>query len=206
MFKKGLTLVFLIFSTSSVWAYHSLLTNGHFLESGEYRLLSEVQFLTTVDSGVNINFHGESYLTDDLNLKASLGFGTTQFNLSAYIKWVPIPDLDKQPAIGVLGGLAFGQFEDENDFSLKVSPFISKHFDLEIGELTPYLAVAFSVRNHNSTTSTPLQLVIGNELLSFDWSHIRFFAEAGFDLNESFSYFSLAASVDIDRISGFMFY
>lgn len=186
-------------------AYYSTLTTGDLLERGNYEMNVETQFITDDDSGVNLVGRFDSWLSEDSNLRAVLGFGTTDFQVGGFYKWVPYPDVEGQPAIGLMAGLLYASTEGLDDISVRVHPFVSKKFEIELGEITPYGALPFGIRSMDGETDVPVQAVIGAELKTVNLEKIRFMGEIGFDINEAFTYVSLAASLQWDEENGIQF-
>ncbi len=186
-------------------AYYSTLDNGNMLKPGHYRMLGEVQFVTEGDSGMNLSARLDGAINEEMGWRGQFGFGTTDFFGGGFVKWVPIPDIDRQPAVGLLGGVLYARHSRVDQLSLRVHPFISKAFVVEFGEFTPYAALPFGLRNTEDDTELTIQLALGSEFKPNAWKHIGLFAEIAFDVREAFPYFSLAASLEWDEENGIQF-
>lgn len=201
--QHALKLIFLmtLFSQSAS-AYYSVLETGQILEEGEYKAAVEMQAITDGPEGANFIGRFDTWLSEELNSQFLIGAGEVDFQLGGFVKWVPFPDIDQQPAIGIkLGGL-FARFGDQSELSLRLSPFASKKFDSEIGMLTPYAALPFGIRTIDGETDTPIQLAFGTEWKPLAFDHISFIAEAGFDIDDAFTYISLAAQLTWNDTDG----
>lgn len=187
-------------------AYYETLTTGNLLERGQYAATGSGQFITSGDDGFNVVGMLDSGLTADSNLRAVVGFGTTDFHLGGYYKWVPIPDVDNQPAVGIMGGVVYARHEQFDELSLRFHPLISKAFEVEVGDITPYASLPFSLRSVDGDFDVPLQAVVGAELKTFHYENIKFISEIGFDVSKSFTYFSIGMIVGIDQSGGVGFY
>jgi hypothetical protein len=104
---KALVLIAsLIFSPCIGFAYYTFQDTGDLLKPGTYAVGGELQFKTSDGSGTNIIGRAEGGWRDDLNWRGFAGLGKVDFQAGGLVKWVPIPDFGKQPAIGLsFGGL-----------------------------------------------------------------------------------------------------
>jgi hypothetical protein len=175
------------------FAYQSLISTGDMLSPGQYGASLETQFVTQNNSGANLVGRFDGAYSRDLNYRAELGFGSTDFHASGMVKWIPFPDVDKQPAIGLMGGLGYAQYDDNSEVSLKAYPLISKRFIVDIGEIVPYASLPIGIRSYGGETLVPVQFTAGSELKTLYFKDLTFFAEIGFNLSNSFSYISFAA-------------
>ena len=187
------------------WAYYSTMDTGDLIAPNKYRVGAETQFITDEDSGVNIIGRFDKGFNDEMNFKAELGFGTTDFHLGGYVKWIPIPDYENQPAIGVTSGLLFAQYDSETEISIRIHPMISKGFDVEFGRLTPYASAPTGLRTFDGDTDIPLQVNFGSDVYFQELQYWHFKAEVGFDVSEAFTYISFGASLDFDEENGIQF-
>ncbi|MCC7405947.1 MAG: hypothetical protein IT288_16260 [Bdellovibrionales bacterium] len=187
-------------------ALYSIMDTGDLLPEGQFRANVETQFITDGDDGVNFNGRFDTWFRDDANLRGVVGFGTTDIYLAAFYKWVPFPDVEGQPAIGVAGGLAYARFDVEDEtigeLSIRVHPLISKKFATEYGDFTPYGSLPFGVASREGDMELPLQIVGGVEWKTLEWQKLTFSAEVGFDVSKAFSYISLGAQLYFDGENG----
>lgn len=194
-----------VFSLSAQ-SYYSVLDTGEILSPGKFDLSLETQFVTAQGTGMNLTSRFDTPLSEETQLRAMLGFGTTDFHAGGFLKWVPIPDSGRQPAIGLIAGAMVGR--DENDknltksyFTARVAPVISKTFEPNFGSITPYASLPVGLR-FGDGTEVPIHLAFGTELRTQHLENIRWRAELGFNLNKSYSYISLNAVLDIDEAKG----
>lgn len=206
-FRKFTFALTLLTSLSSQ-AYYTFQDSGDMLEPNRYALGTELQMVTSNDSGVNLVGKFDGGLTDELNYRAVLGFGEVSFQMQGLLKWVPIPDIDNQPAIGITTGLLYAKYDTDdsstaNEFSIRFIPFLSKKFDSAVGPFTPYVAAPMAIRTYDSDSDVPLSLAIGSKYESVDLKGVEFTAEIGFDIDKAFNYISLGALFPFDE--GFNF-
>jgi hypothetical protein len=184
---------------SSAQAHYSFQDSGELLAKGRYAVGSELQFVTSGDNGANALVKFDGGFADELNYRFIVGAGNTDFQLNALVKWVPIPDIDNQPAFGLSAGVMYARYSDENELSLRFTPFTSKKFEVSFGTLTPYAALPFAIRTYDSDTDLPVILAIGSKYSHPDVIGTEFTAEIGFDIDKAFNYFSVGAIFPLDE-------
>lgn len=193
--------------SSPAFAFYTFQDSGDLLAPGRYATATEVQFLTSRDSGANFVGKIDGGLNDEFNFRATIGTGNTDFQIQGLLKWVPIPDYENQPAIGVTTGFLWARYESrasrdetENEFSVRVIPFLSKKFETEnMGAITPYVALPFAIRDYGSESDVPFNLALGTKYAHPDVQGVAFTAELGFDIDESFDYVSIGAIFSMDE-------
>jgi hypothetical protein len=200
-FVKLALLGILFCSTSH--AFISLAESGDVLPMGKYQVGLEPQLITSKDSGGNINVFFDAPINESTSARVSLGAGVVDFNSFASVKYMPFPDVDNQPAIGIRGGLGFTRLDDDNVLVLQAAPMVSKKFDTVYGMTVPYLALPFTFFNEKHDSFVASNLAIGSEFHSTEVKEINFGAELGLDLNKSWSYISIYASFPFDGSKGF---
>ena len=120
----GLTLFTVaVISASPSWAYYTLQDTGELLKPNQMRFSGDLEFVTHGPTGVDVDGRFDHGLTDELNLRAEIGTGATNVLAGAYLKWVPFPDYDKQPAIGVSVGGQYAHYSGANETTFRVIPF-----------------------------------------------------------------------------------
>ena len=181
-------------------ANHSILDTGNLLERGEFKAHFEAQFLTSNDSGFNLKGHLDTGLTKDSGLRGVVGIGKADLHIGGFYKWAPIPDIDEQPAMTLLAGVTYSSFSGANHLSLRLHPILSKTFEIELGEVTPYGSLPIGVRSSNEEgTHVPLQLVLGAELKTLHWEKVTFMGEISFDIQHTSNYISFSANFVFDE-------
>jgi hypothetical protein len=199
----------LVFGLPAHAAYYGVLDNGEILESGKYKLTSDVQALTK-NGGLNLGAMFDMGFQEDFGIRALVGFGKTDFYGGAMLKWMPIPDLDDQPAIGVNVGVIYAKDEDLKDLSFRAEPMISKRLKVDDTVFTPYAALPVSIRVRDSndplikeSTRATFQLVLGTQLQLATYKNLQFIGEIGLDLDQAPGYVSVGAVWYFDRENGF---
>ena len=154
-----------------IWGFYSLLETGELPPLQKLRVTTAFQgYFDGPYSLANFVVHTDTRLTDDLSLRASLGLGSA-FMAGSSIKWVPFPDYDKQPAIGLRGGLYYAYARHDkgqaqgHQIALRIEPLVSKHFDTKWGDLWPYAALSTGITSAstNGEPRTPTRILTGTE-------------------------------------------
>jgi len=200
-----MALLTVVIFSAPAFAFYTTLDNGEILEPGHYRLGVNTQFITEGDDGVNVGLRFDAPIDEELNWRALLGFGTTDVFVGGYLKWVPFPDTDTQPAVGVISGILFARYSGDNELTLRVNPFVSKKYSLTFGDFNSYLALPFSIKSYGDKTDIPVQATLGTEYRTESLENVGFWAEIGFDLNDAFPYFAIGATLQVDESEGIQF-
>jgi hypothetical protein len=187
------------------FAYHSTLDTGEVIAPGQYRVGSEVQFLTSGDNGANVVGRFDWGHNDESSFRGVLGVGAVNFQSGFYYKLIPFPDYKNQPAIGFLAGIHYARDNREDDVGVRFHPLISKRFNSEIGEITPYASIPLGLHSIGGDLELPIQLALGVEVKPEGLKHFRFMTEFGFNLHKASGYISVNAALDIDNEKGVEF-
>lgn len=187
----------LLLLSQSAFAYNSIINTGSITETGTYKIGSELQVLTDDPSGANVLVFVDLPTTSQsLDYRLKFGTGTTDVNFGFGAKWIPIPDLQNQPAIGAYFDIDWISDNSFDFISARVAPMLSKSFSWEYGVMTPYAAVPLGLRYYLEDFEDDLdvfvQLTFGAELNFEAYDKVTFFGEAGFDIDQAITYFSLA--------------
>lgn len=189
--------------------YYSVLDNGEILQSGHYKLLGDAQVLTR-NGGLNLGAGFELGFSEDFGAKASVGFGKTDFFGAAFVKWMPIPDIENQPAVGANVGIVYGKDNDFSDMTIMVQPMMSKKVTIEQTVFTPYVSLPVGIRIRDTDkyyvdddTKMTFQLVLGSQLQVPAWKNLQFIGEIGLDLDNAPGYIAAGAVMYFDNEGGF---
>lgn len=178
-------------------ALNTVLDTGEIIEPGNYELGVQTQFLTDDPSGVNFAGHVYLPVNSAWNLRFHAGTGSTDFNLGGGAKWIPIPDINQQPAIGGIMEIEWASDDNFDYLTARVAPLVSKMFRWEYGGMTPFAAVPVGLRylidrpEGAKRTDVFVQLALGVELDFEAFDNFSVIGEGGFDLKDSFTYFSV---------------
>lgn len=199
--KLNLIALLLILSAFSPYsfAFYTTGESAELIAPGKYHLGIEPQLRISDGSGFNVNGLIDTAFGKNGSIRGTLGFGNTDFFTSLAYKWVPIPDYDKQPALGGKLEVLYSRVGQTSLTGLKVHPLISKKFDTEYGLVVPYGSIPFTIFTTSAGSDTSLQLVGGAELSPEQTKKWKFSAELGVNMNKAFSYIAGTAIYLLDE-------
>lgn len=155
----------LIFSSSqSLAAFLTLSESAELINEGHYRLGVAPQLRLSDGNGFNVGFYVDGAISEEMNWRGLIGGGTTDYFMQGSVKWIPVPDYDKQPALGGRLMVFYARDNDLDFTGLQLTPMISKQVNSEYGLLTPYAGLPISYIGNSKKTVTALQLSVGTEL------------------------------------------
>ena len=192
-----------LFLSSTAHAYLSIAESGEVLAPGKYQVGVEPQLLTNKGGGANFVVFFDTSINDSTSARILMGAGAVDFNAFASVKWMPFPDVENQPAMGLRVGAGLARDEEENLLQLQVAPLVSKKFDTEYGLSVPYFAIPFTYLNTKEENVVATNLAVGTEFHYVDWTGVTLGAELGVDLNKSYSYVSIFATFPFESQKGF---
>lgn len=183
--------------------YLTIGESGELTKPYQYRIGASPQFLTNEGGGMNVQAFLDAGWSDEIASRFSFGVGKVDFNLSGSLKYVPFPDVDQQPAMGIRLTGYFARQGSENVTTMQIAPLVSRKFDSDYGLWIPYTALAFNVGTFKDKGGLGTNFVIGSELKHPDAERFLFAAEVGFNLKDSFSWVAGFVSIPFDSQSGF---
>lgn len=190
----------LIGTQSAFAAFGSFLNSSSILRSGEYDFSGAAQFYSSDRSGVQVSGVLDLPFTEETNIRFFGGTGSYDFSLGGGLKWLPFQDNDRTP-FNLGGVLDAGYARDDgyDAFLFRASPFITKVFTWELGEIEPYLSLPLGLSVVDSDSYSYSQLVIGTKVKFEQLNFMSFSAEGGFKIKNAESYFALMATVHLRR-------
>ncbi len=167
-----------------------------FIEPDHWSLGVEPELTLTNGAGMAGNAKFSYGLSSLLNATATLGTGggARQFRAGAAVTFDFIPDIDKQPGIGVAGQMHYYRLKyhgtDRGQFETTAVPYIHKAFQLKsgAGEVDPFVAVPFGVGFMSDETHGLAHFVIGSMFKNSE--KFRYVVELGVAVENTESYFS----------------
>ncbi len=214
LFTKNTAIIGFIFLTAFVLsrpsvAYMTVNETAEILPEGFFKFGVAPQLKITDEAGINVAVYFDSHLVDDVNFRLELGTGITNFWTQASLKWVPFPDVDRQPAMGVRGAVIYARDENRREkgapqrdfYSVQITPIISKIADTSYGKMIPFAALPITFINTKNDTFTATQFAVGAEW--FSHSDIHFGAEFDMNLNNSSTSISSFISFPFDNTIGY---
>lgn len=199
-------LIFTALFSAPAFAYYDVLDAGEILPQGTYKLTGAGQLLTD-RGGLNAEAMIDAGFQDEFGMRGLFGFGRTDIFAGALFKWMPIPDIDKQPAIGFNVGVLYGKADAARDLTFRFEPLVSKKFSSGDLVFTPYASLPIGIRTRDSeidgnSTNMTWQLVAGTQLQVPKWKKLQFMGEVGVDLDSAVSHVSIAALLYFDEENG----
>lgn len=196
-------LIFAVLLSSTAHAYISIAESGEMLPANTYQVGLEPQLLTNKNSGGNLNIFIDGPVNDSTSARLLLGGGSVDFNAFASVKWVPFPDVDRQPALGLRLGAGLSRINSDNIVQLQAAPLLSKKYNTDYGLAVPYFALPFTFNNTKSENFVATNLSVGSEFHYHEWKAVTIGGEIGLDLNKSWSYISIFATFPFESSKGF---
>ena len=192
----------LILSRTS-FAYLTLGETAEVLPEGYYKFGLQPQLIVSDGSGVNFGAYFDTNIENGIDGRIEIGGGTIEFWTAASVKWVPIPDVDRQPAVGFRGGLSYARDNGFNFYNLTFAPILSKKADTQYGEMVPFIGLPISIPiiDTKFNKETGIQLAIGAEW--FQDKDVNYGIELDLNLAKSFSSVSAFVSFPFDGAVGF---
>ena len=203
--KKPVVLTFLIVSSVLLLsrpslAYLSVSETAELIKEGDYRIGVIPQLILSSGGGSNLGVFFDMPVEDDINSRFIIGGGSTDFYASASVKWVPYPDYERQPAIGLRGALTYARDGVANFYNLQATPIISKNVDTQWGKMIPYVGLPVTIV-HSTISATLIQFVVGSEWV--DRKDFQIGGEFDFNLSNTNTALTLHFNFPFDGNTGF---
>lgn len=200
----SLTLAALFASQS--FAYYTVLDNGEVMGGGIYKFTASPQIITD-EGGLDLNAIADMGLTDEFGARALVGVGKTDFFMGGLFKWMPVPDIDNQPAIGFNAGLIYARDAGVTEVTIRVEPLVSKKLNLEALVMTPYASLPIGIQMRNTSdrddkTRVASQMVFGSQIQVEAWKNLQFMGEVGINLDNAPSHIATAVIWYYDQAQG----
>jgi len=190
-----------LLSRQSQASYLSLNETAEVLPEGYFKLGIAPQLKLTDGAGLNMGVYFDTYVADDITGRVTIGGGKTDFWTAASAKWVPFPDVDKQPALGLRGAVMYARDENTDYYNLQISPLVSKLADTRYGKMIPYVGLPVTFINTKDHSETATQFAVGAEWFSRQDMHVG--AEFDLNLSHAFSSISVFLSFPFDQAVGY---
>lgn len=202
--KKTFTFIFSItlFTKPVLANYLSIGESGEIIPKDNYRLGASLQSLTAGKSGLNVGGYMDMGVNSDSSARLLFAVGSVDFQLGGSYKYIPFPDYENQPAIGVRTAAWVARVSDTSITTFQIAPLISKKVQVPKGELTPYIAVPINMTFTKDTNTTGTQFVVGTEYSHPELENVQFAGEILLNLNKSESGLCLFASIPLDPKKG----
>lgn len=181
-------------------AYIIMGESGELVEPGKSTLGFFPQFILSDGGAFNFISFVDTGLTEASSFRVQLSTGETDISGGASFKWVPIPDYQNQPAVGIKLGASLGREGDNNFSHFQVAPVLSKKRSTDYGLFIPYGAIQWSNLYISGENLRSLQLLAGTEYLHDD-TNLRFGAELAVEAKEASTYLGVWMTVPFEDLS-----
>lgn len=211
--KKNKTLkiiqVISIFTTAFLLSRvsHAFLTvneTAEILPENFYQIGVVPQLILNDGGGFNAGVFVDSHLQEDLDGRITVGGGQTDFWTQASVKWVPFPDVDRQPAMGARAAVIYARDEAKNFLGLQIAPLLSKKADSQYGEMIPYASLPITFFSTKDSSYVSSQFTVGAEWVQDPQYHYG--AEFNLNLNNSLSSLTLYMTFPFEGNTGYKKY
>ncbi len=205
IFLLHLLLITLLIHSTPAWAYLSVGESGEIQKVGSNQFGIEPQILGNEGGGVNIGAFLDMPLREDVSTRFSLGAGKIDFHAGAAVKWIPFPDIDQQPAMGLKAAAWYARQSSINVWTFQIAPLFSKKFDSDAGLFIPYAAIPVNFVTSTEKSVTGTQFTLGTEFYPKDVTTMHFSSEIALNLKDSYSFISGSVVLPFDTEKGFQF-
>lgn len=193
------TTLFLIGFHTTSYAYMTLAETAEIPRQNQLIVGAYPQVFLNEGGGLNIGGFADYALTESVSIRGLVEFGKIDFVLGTSVKFTPFPDIDKQPAIGFRGGFTYARDESENSISSHIAVLLSKKVDTDQGLLNPYVGIPLTFTTTKDSNKTGTQFIAGSEFSPNEQTQMKFGAEAGISLKDSYSYILGFMTYSFDR-------
>lgn len=183
----------MVFAPLKTFAVYGLSETADIIPAGHYRFGASPQMYLGNGGGADAAAYLDMNLGADLNARAEVGSGSTDFWGGGSVKWSPYPDYENQPAIAFRGKVFYMRDSDINLYNFQAAAIISKKYETAEGVFVPFAGIPLTyVYEKNSNTFTVSRLCFGSEwIVTPDF---QAGTELGIDLSSRGSNFSSTAT------------
>lgn len=193
----------LMLATTAHAGYLAIGESGEMLPENEYQFGVAPQILFNEGGGGNVDVFMDAPYSDSTSFRVQAGAGKIDFHAGAGVKFVPFPDVDRQPAIGGKASVWYARVGDQSALTLQLAPMVSKKFVDEDNSYAPYVAVAANITSTKDRNFTGTQFVVGSDARLSQWREALLTAEIALNLQDSYSAFTFCMAFPFDGSRGF---
>lgn len=195
----------LLFSLTAKSGYLTVGESGEILPEGQkYQIGLAPQLILNNDTGANVAAFLDAAWNDSMSSRFILGVGVVDFYTSGSFKYIPFPDYENQPAIGLKGSLWYAREGSENITTFHIAPLVSKKVQThDYGLFTPYGAVGLSFYQLGGKNKTGTQFFVGTDWKTSDFPDLNFTGEWALSLEKSTSSLTVFVAMPFDDKKGF---
>lgn len=199
MLKQLAIFTFIIHLGPTIFAFQDINESAEILTTEKYQFGVTPQLA----GGGNVGFFLDAPINENTSSRFLISTGDIDFNFFASAKYVPFPDFEKQPAMGIRGGVGFARENRSNIPYIEIAPLISKKTSTQWGPMTPYVAVPLHYNITKDDNYFSSSMAIGVEVYSDQFQGMHFGGEIGLSLSNTESYLSAFVTFPFDAKKGF---
>jgi hypothetical protein len=200
--KKIILILIATLSVNSAYSFLTINETAEILPENFYKVGFAPQLLISDGGGVNVDVYADMHLFDDVDGRMTFGIGQTDFSAQGSLKWVPFPDVDRQPAMGLRAAIGYARDADLDFVTAQLTPLISKKADTQYGNMIPYVGLPITHISAKNKSYTATQFTIGAEWFPRYDRHIG--AELNLNMNNSASSISVFCSFPFEGSTGYI--
>ena len=199
--KTAIATLIVLFSLNS-FAFLGVHETAELLPAGLNRVGIIPQLYVANGGGIEAAFFLDLSLAENLNSRIEVGSGVTDFWVAGSVKWIPYPDHDKQPALGLRGKLIYAREKNVNFYNTQLTPMLSKKVQTANGLFIPYAGLPITFIYQSSTQNFRAeQFCFGSEwVINQDF---QVGAEFEMSLNNAINTISAYLNFQFDEKIGF---
>lgn len=187
---------------SNAFAYYEVMDTGDILPTQNRAVMTQAQMAFGSNLKSNVVGSYDWPLDDSSQIRTFIGLGET-FHIGGSYKWMPVPDYQKQPAMGVIFSGHFAQPSSSSEFALSAAGMFSKYVQTQkLGTHNLYVSPKLSLQFYDGNSNLPLQLVGGTQFDLKQFKNAKINAEIGFNLSKSFNYIAVGFVVEYNEFDG----
>lgn len=185
-------------------AYLSLNESAEILPENYFNLGFAPQTFLSNGGGFDASIFADAHLMENTDGRIAIGGGDIDFWTQASVKWVPFPDVDNQPAIGLRGGVGYSRNEDQSFVHIQISPIVSKKSLTAKNDMIPYVGLPITFVMEKGNNYTASQIALG--AIWFPWQVAQVGAEFNLNLKNSISSASVFLNFPFEGSTGYKKY
>ena len=202
--KKLFLITLFIITTSPAFAYLTLNESAEILPDNYFNLGFAPQTYLSNGGGFDASVFADTHLFENTDGRITVGSGDVDFWTQASIKWVPFPDVDNQPALGLRGALGYSRDANQNYVHLQITPIASKKSQTAAHDMLPYVGLPITYVFEKGNTYVASQISLG--ALWFPWQTAQVGAEFNLNLKNSISSASVFMMFPFEGSTGYKKY
>lgn len=202
--KKIILITLIAFQTSTSFGYLSLNESAEILPENYFNLGFSPQTFLSEGGGFDASVFADAHLYDNTDGRISIGGGKIDFWTQASVKWVPFPDVDNQPAMGIRSAIGYARDGTQSSVQLQIAPIISKKSLTSMHDMLPYIGFPITYVMEKENNYVASQISLG--AIWYPWNVAQIGAEFNLNLKNSISSASVYMNFPFESGTGYKKY